>query len=65
MRTSPTRREFLLSAAASFALANRLRAQPRGSMRIGIIGAGRIGGAVGIEWAKAGHEVFFSSRNPE
>jgi len=34
-------------------------------MRIGIIGAGRIGGAVGLEWAQAGHEVFFSSRNPE
>ncbi len=64
MRTSPTRREFLVAAAASFALKGRLGAQPRGSMRIGIIGAGRIGGAVGIEWAKAGHEVFFSSRNP-
>jgi predicted dinucleotide-binding enzyme len=38
---------------------------PFGSMRIGIIGAGRIGGAVGLEWAEAGHEVFFSSRNPE
>jgi predicted dinucleotide-binding enzyme len=34
-------------------------------MRIGIIGAGRIGGAVGLEWAEAGHEVFFSSRNPD
>lgn len=36
----------------------------RGSMRIGVIGAGRIGGAVGLEWAEAGHEIFFSSRNP-
>ena len=34
-------------------------------MRIGIIGAGRIGGAVGVKWAQAGHEVFFSSRNPD
>jgi predicted dinucleotide-binding enzyme len=42
-----------------------LHAAPRGSIRIGIIGAGRIGGAVGLEWAKAGHEVLFSSRNPD
>ena len=36
-----------------------------GTMRIGIIGSGRIGGAVGLQWAKAGHEVLFSSRHPE
>lgn len=34
-------------------------------MRIGVIGAGGIGGTIGTLWAKAGHEVFFSSRNPE
>ena len=34
-------------------------------MKIGIIGAGKIGGAVGTHWAKAGHEVLFSSRHPE
>lgn len=33
-------------------------------MRIGIIGSGRQGGALGLQWARAGHEVFFSSRNP-
>ena len=33
-------------------------------MRIGLIGSGRQGGALGLQWAKAGHEVFFSSRNP-
>jgi predicted dinucleotide-binding enzyme len=33
--------------------------------RIGIIGAGRIGGAVGLQWAAAGYEVLFSSRNPD
>lgn len=70
-----TRREFLATTAtvaAGFALtpahsAVRLgpSATPLGSVRIGIIGAGRIGGAVGIEWAKAGHEIFFSSRNPD
>ena len=36
-----------------------------GSLRIGIIGSGRMGGAVGLKWAEAGHQVFFSSRNPD
>jgi predicted dinucleotide-binding enzyme len=34
------------------------------SMRIGVIGAGWLGGTVGRLWVKAGHEVMFSSRNP-
>jgi predicted dinucleotide-binding enzyme len=34
-------------------------------MKIGIIGAGWLGGTVGKVWLNAGHEVFFSSRNPE
>jgi 8-hydroxy-5-deazaflavin:NADPH oxidoreductase len=34
-------------------------------MTIAIIGSGRIGGTVGKLWAKAGHEVRFSSRRPE
>ncbi len=34
-------------------------------MNIGIIGSGHIGGTVGRLWAKAGHHVLFSSRNPE
>ena len=34
-------------------------------MKIGFIGSGNIGGAIGELLAKAGHEVFFSSRNPE
>ena len=34
-------------------------------MKIGIIGSGYIGGTLGRHWAKAGHEVMFSSRNPE
>lgn len=34
-------------------------------MKIGVIGAGGIGGTIGTLWAKAGHQVFFSSRNPE
>jgi len=42
-----------------------LGAQTSNSLRIGIIGSGRMGGAVGLRLAEAGHEVFFSSRNPE
>src|ERR1700748_3652145 len=34
-------------------------------MKIGIIGAGNIGGTIGGLWVKAGHPVFFSSRHPE
>jgi predicted dinucleotide-binding enzyme len=34
-------------------------------MRIGIIGSGNIGGTLGPLWAKAGHEVLYSSRHPE
>ena len=34
-------------------------------MKIGIIGSGNIGGNIGKHWAKAGHEVMFSSRHPE
>jgi 8-hydroxy-5-deazaflavin:NADPH oxidoreductase len=34
-------------------------------MKIGIIGSGNIGGTLGTFWAKAGHQVLFSSRNPE
>ncbi len=33
-------------------------------MKIGIIGSGNIGGTLGKHWAKAGHEVLFSSRHP-
>ncbi|MFT3760957.1 NADPH-dependent F420 reductase [Thauera sp.] len=33
-------------------------------MRIGVIGAGSLGGTVGRLWVKAGHEVMFSSRHP-
>ena len=34
-------------------------------LRIGIIGTGRIGGALATHWTKAGHEVLMSSRHPE
>jgi predicted dinucleotide-binding enzyme len=34
-------------------------------LRIGVIGAGSLGGTVGRLWVQAGHEVLFSSRHPE
>jgi 8-hydroxy-5-deazaflavin:NADPH oxidoreductase len=34
------------------------------SMRIGIIGAGKVGGGLGKLWVRVGHHVFFSSRHP-
>ena len=33
--------------------------------KIGIVGAGKMGGALAELWAKAGHEVMISSRHPE
>lgn len=35
------------------------------NLKIGIIGAGKIGGTLGELWAAAGHSVFLSSRHPE
>ncbi len=34
-------------------------------MNIGVIGAGKIGGTVGVLWAKAGHLIRFGTRHPE
>lgn len=34
-------------------------------MKIGIVGSGRIGGLIGKLWSQAGHEILFSSRNPQ
>jgi len=48
--------------------ASRILAQAAQSptpMKIGIIGSGNIGGSVGLRWAEAGHEIMFSSRNPD
>lgn len=40
-------------------------AHAQGSLKIGIIGTGKIGSALARHWVKAGHEVFVSSRHPE
>src|SRR5262245_5036435 len=34
-------------------------------MKIGVIGTGRMGRALGLGWARQGHEVLFGSRDPE
>ena len=69
------RRRFLLVAGAavaglvfgvlSLSAHADVRATQSGPMRIGIIGSGKQGGAIGLLWAKAGHDVLFSSRHPE
>lgn len=56
-------RRSLLCAAAASALAGMLPLQARASnpLKIGIIGSGRVGGALGQSWARSGHSVMFSS----
>jgi len=41
------------------------RAVAQEPLKIGIIGTGRIGGALARHWVAAGHEVLMSSRHPE
>ena len=64
-----SRREFLWTGAAALlatAAPGLAIAQPAaGKPKIGVIGAGNIGGTIGGLWVKAGYEVFFSSRHPE
>lgn len=70
-RYSQTRRRFLQSialAVSGYTLApwrQAVSAQSAAPLDIGIIGSGRIGGSVGLRWAEAGHNILFSSRNPE
>jgi 8-hydroxy-5-deazaflavin:NADPH oxidoreductase len=61
------RRRFLIAAAAVASLPAGMgyAAEAKKRMRIGVIGSGRIGGTLGALWAKAGHEVMFSDRDPE
>lgn len=71
MMTTPAFfRCWVLVAAVALALAHvtahaQSTPQTAKPMRIGFIGSGNIGGAIGELLAKAGHEVFFSSRNPD
>src|SRR3954447_10146842 len=54
-----------LGIAAALRPALLLAQTASGKLRIGTIGAGRIGGTVGGLWVKAGHPVMFSSKNPD
>jgi len=63
-----------LSAAAAVALmawtvagtaASPAAARPEAPLKIGIIGAGHIGGTLASLWVKAGYEVLVSSRHPD
>jgi len=63
-----SRRDILRLAAGTAALlaAMPLKALAAGGpVKIGTIGAGHIGSTLGAIWAKAGHQVMFSSRHPE
>ena len=61
-----SRRQFLkTAAAASLSLGGLPRGAFAAGMKIGVIGSGRVGGTVGALWAKAGHEVMFSSLDLE
>ena len=65
------RRDFLQAAGAIAALALigdlpfAALAQTAAKMKIGTLGSGRVGSAIGAAWVKAGHEVMFSSLNLE
>jgi glutamyl-tRNA reductase len=55
----------VLAVSSILATPSTARAAEARPLRIGIIGAGRIGGTLAALWAKAGHEVLVSSRHPE
>jgi hypothetical protein len=60
------RRRFLVVCGAGIAAAAlHLSARSAEKMKIGIIGSGNVGSALGGVWVKAGHEVMFSSRHIE
>jgi len=56
------RRAFVFALAAAAVVPPALAQK---SMKIGVIGSGRIGSTIGGLWVKAGHEVMFSDRDPE
>jgi len=53
----------LVLGAALAASAAARAAEPK-ALRIGVVGAGRIGGSLAALWVRAGHEVLVSSRRP-
>src|SRR5499426_3399086 len=68
-RTDRGRRYFLqlggLGVVGLAARPARASAQPKTPLKIGSVGAGRMGGALGALFVKAGYPVMFSSRHPD
>jgi predicted dinucleotide-binding enzyme len=66
-----SRRDLLKATGAAFALsalpiaASTVNAADDKKLKVGIIGSGHVGSALGGVWAKAGNQVMFSSRNLE
>jgi hypothetical protein len=56
---------FLVACGLSLVGLPTLTAAAAETMKIGIIGAGKMGGGLAELWAKAGHEVMISSRHPD
>lgn len=69
-KPDPCRRRLLKAAGAAVLgvvplTAHLVEAADAQKMKIGIIGSGRVGSALGGAWARAGNEVMFSSRHLE
>jgi len=71
IRTPSNHRRALLQAAAAtlvlgaVPLGARAANPAPGKMKIGIVGSGNVGSAIGTAWARAGHAVMFSSLDLE
>ena len=59
------RRLLIVAGAAVAAAALPFSARAAEKLKIGIIGSGNVGSALGAVWVKAGHDVMFSSRHLE
>jgi 8-hydroxy-5-deazaflavin:NADPH oxidoreductase len=55
----------LIAWTVAAAAASPAAARPEAPLKIGIIGAGHIGGTLASLWVKAGHELLVSSRHPD
>ena len=62
-----TRRDFLRFSALAAALGSLpfIARAANGKLKIGTVGSGRVGAALGGAWIRAGHEVMFSSLDLE
>jgi len=70
MRRMSARRDFLrltglVVSLGSLPLAARIAFAQDAKLKIGTVGSGRVGAALGGAWIKAGHEVMFSSLDLE